>query len=179
MTVDRRLADVTVGVGLAVITIMGAYGTLVAYRRVNAAERMMDGAMGGMVTGPFWYAMSTVVVAAIVGGLYLFTREKITRPPDVNGAVSMETDGTTASASGTGVTRPDPLEVLPEDERRILEPVLESPGITQVALRDRSEFSKSKVSQTVSALEKRGILYRERQGRTYRVYPDDSLRNGT
>lgn len=132
-----------------------------------------------MVTGPFWYTMSTVVVAAIVGGLYLFTREKIPRPPDVNGAVSMETDGATASASGVGVTRPDPLEVLPEDERRILEPVLESPGITQVALRDRSEFSKSKVSQTVSALEKRGILYRERQGRTYRVYPDDSFRNGT
>jgi len=71
------------------------------------------------------------------------------------------------------------LDVLPDDERRVLEPVLESPGITQIALRDRSDFSKSKVSQTVSDLEKRGLLYREKQGRTYRVYPGDDLANGT
>lgn len=68
------------------------------------------------------------------------------------------------------------LDFLPDDERRILEPVIFSPGITQIELRDRSDFSKSKVSQTVSALEKRGLLYRERQGRTYRVYPSDDLR---
>jgi uncharacterized membrane protein len=68
------------------------------------------------------------------------------------------------------------LDLLPDDERRILEPVLSSPGITQIELRDRSDFSKSKVSQTVSALEKRGLLYRERQGRTYRIYPSDDLK---
>lgn len=67
------------------------------------------------------------------------------------------------------------LQVLPDDERRVLEPVVDSPGITQIALRDRSGFSKSKVSQTVSELEKRGLLYREKQGRTFRVYPDDDL----
>jgi DNA-binding transcriptional ArsR family regulator len=67
------------------------------------------------------------------------------------------------------------LSMLPEDERRILEPVVDSPGITQIALRDRADFSKSKVSQTVSELEKRGLLYRERQGRTYRIYPSDDL----
>ncbi|WP_433633537.1 helix-turn-helix transcriptional regulator [Halomicrococcus sp. NG-SE-24] len=67
------------------------------------------------------------------------------------------------------------LDLLPEDERRILKPVLTSPGVTQIELRDRSDFSKSKVSQTVSALEKRGLLYRERQGRTYRIYPSDEL----
>jgi DNA-binding transcriptional ArsR family regulator len=71
------------------------------------------------------------------------------------------------------------LDVLPDDERRVLEPVLDSPGITQIALRDRSDFSKSKVSQTVSDLEKRGLLYREKQGRTYRIYPADDLANGT
>lgn len=67
------------------------------------------------------------------------------------------------------------LEMLPEDERTVLEPVIDSPGITQVALRDRSGFSKSKVSQTVSDLEKRGLLYREKQGRTYRVYPTEDV----
>lgn len=69
------------------------------------------------------------------------------------------------------------LDLLPDDERRVLEPVIDSPGITQVKLRDRSSFSKSKVSQTVSDLEKRGLLYRERQGRTYRIYPSDELQD--
>ncbi|MGM0397545.1 MAG: helix-turn-helix transcriptional regulator [Halobacteriota archaeon] len=80
----------------------------------------------------------------------------------------------TTEPTGTS-SRPSILDVLPEDERRILEPVIESPGLTQIALRDRADFSKSKVSQTVSDLEKRGLLDRERQGRTYRIYPTDEL----
>ena len=67
------------------------------------------------------------------------------------------------------------LDLLPEDERRILEPVIESPGLTQTAVADRADYSRSKVSQTVTDLEERGLLYRERQGRTYRVYPADDL----
>ncbi|QSG14561.1 helix-turn-helix transcriptional regulator [Halapricum desulfuricans] len=80
-----------------------------------------------------------------------------------------------ATTDGDGQSVRQVLDLLPDDERRILEPVVESPGLTQIALRDRSDFSKSKVSQTVSELEKRGLLYREKQGRTYRVYPDDDL----
>ncbi len=68
------------------------------------------------------------------------------------------------------------FDILPDDERRVLEPVLMSPGTTQIELRDRSDFSKRKVGQAVSELEKRGLLYRERQGRMYRVYPSDELR---
>ncbi|QSG06111.1 DUF7343 domain-containing protein [Halapricum desulfuricans] len=87
---------------------------------------------------------------------------------------SPEETSTTAT-DGDEQSVPQVLELLPDDERRVLEPVVESPGITQIALRDRSNFSKSKVSQTVSELEKRGLLYREKQGRTYRIYPDDDL----
>jgi len=67
------------------------------------------------------------------------------------------------------------LDLLPDDERRILQPIIDSPGLTQIELRDRASFSKSKVSQTVTDLEKRGLLYREPQGRTYRIYPSDDL----
>lgn len=88
-------------------------------------------------------------------------------------AESPSPSGTTASP--TAQSGPRLLDVLPEDERRVLEPVVSSPGITQIELRDRSNFSKSKVSQTVSELEKRGLLYRERQGRTYRIYPSDDV----
>lgn len=96
------------------------------------------------------------------------------------------TDRETADRTDPGEAETHPsrpvLDFLPEDERRILRPVVESPGITQIELRDRSAFSKSKVSQTVTDLEKRGLLYRERQGRTYRVYPAAELgdqRNGS
>lgn len=91
-------------------------------------------------------------------------------PPDArsNGESAENVDGEVS-------TRRRTLDLLPEDERRVLEPVLGSPGLTQIELRDRSEFSKSKVSQTVTDLEKRGLLYRERQGRTYRVYPAEEL----
>jgi DNA-binding transcriptional ArsR family regulator len=105
----------------------------------------------------------------------------------VGGDVGRE-DGHTTDATGpeasesptesTGVETDSPralLDVLPEDERRVLEPVVASPGLTQIELRDRADFSKSKVSQTVSDLEKRGLLYRERQGRTYRVFPGGEI----
>lgn len=70
------------------------------------------------------------------------------------------------------------LRFLPDDERRVVEPILESPGLTQVELRARSDFSKAKVSQTVSELEDRGLIYREKEGRTYRVYPGELLKEG-
>ena len=71
------------------------------------------------------------------------------------------------------------LEILPEDERRILEPILETPGITQVEVVSRSDFSDAKVSQTLKALRERGLIYREPQGRTYRLYPGTVLSEAT
>lgn len=61
--------------------------------------------------------------------------------------------------------------ILPEDERCILESVLDTPGITQVEVVAKSDFSDAKVSQTLKALRERGLVYREPQGRTYRLYP--------
>lgn len=106
-------------------------------------------------------------------------REDLTKTPETVSVPSPEyTDSeNTDSSDETEPPRSTRTDILPEDERRILEPVIESPGITQVALRDRSQFSKVKVSQTVSELEKRGVIYREQQGRTYRIYPDDSLQD--
>lgn len=71
--------------------------------------------------------------------------------------------------------RTELLADFPADERRIIDPILASPGLTQVDVRDRSDFSKSKVSQTVTDLEDRGLIRRERDGRTYRIYPDGDL----
>lgn len=80
------------------------------------------------------------------------------------------------AADESSTVRPRVLDVLPEDERRIVAPLLESPGMTQVELRDHSAFSKSKVSETVTDLEERGLLDREPHGQTYRIYPTEDLR---
>ncbi|WP_377076434.1 helix-turn-helix transcriptional regulator [Natronoarchaeum sp. GCM10025703] len=96
------------------------------------------------------------------------------RPNETTDAADTDADSGAGPEDSAHPTRPL-LDVLPEDERRILQPVVDSPGLTQIELRDRADFSKSKVSQTVSDLEKRGLLYREPQGRTYRIYPSDDL----
>nr|WP_254714702.1 MarR family transcriptional regulator [Natranaeroarchaeum aerophilus] len=163
----------------------------------------MGGHMGGATamhgTHPLWYLLGTVVAVALAGGGYLAVRDQFVAD-DATGTTSavmaddpvaadagVDSAADTAGDGGTGDTvessdadEPDRpsrplLDVLPEDERRILQPVVDSPGLTQIELRDRADFSKSKVSQTVSDLEQRGLLYREPQGRTYRVYPSDEL----
>lgn len=175
VTVDRRLADTLVLIGLSGVALFGVYGTLLAYRRSRAVGQMMGGMMSGMITGPFWYAIGTILVVATVGGIYVMIRENITTPRGTTDTGSREPDDSKPSERGDDTSSSTLLDMLPDDERRVLLPVLESPGITQVALRDRSNFSKAKVSQTVSTLETRGLIYRERQGRTYRIYPSASL----
>lgn len=65
---------------------------------------------------------------------------------------------------------------LSEDEARILKMIAESEGITQDSLRFRTGFSKSKVSAILLGLEKNGIIYRERLGRTYKLVIADWLK---
>ncbi|WP_255198979.1 helix-turn-helix transcriptional regulator [Halorarius litoreus] len=190
---NRRRADTVVGGLVAAVLIVGGVLSWQAYQQQQAFEQMgsMMGISMGAVhgTNPLWYVLGTLLVSAVIGGGYLAARDDLTStdvkdrsqnemavPTHPESADSPE-GGTQADGAINPESQPQArvLDLLPEDERRILEPVLSSPGITQIELRDRSEFSKSKVSQTVSALEKRGLLYRERQGRTYRIYPSDDL----
>lgn len=187
---QRRTADTVVGAAIALVLIAGLIAT---WQSWQTYQRTTSGMMDGMMTtsmmntgpAPTWILFGTVAVAAVVGVVYLVARESITTGAHATGG-QPRTEGldhtrTTATAEENGAEstesngRPEILDVLPDDERRILEPVVESPGLTQIELRDRADFSKSKVSQTVSDLEKRGLLSREKQGRTYRVYPASEL----
>jgi len=201
-------ADAIVGLLVTTTLVVGGGLTWQAYQRRRAFDQMgsmmgtsMEGVHG---TSPLWYALGTVLVAAVIVGGYLTVRddragpEPRPRPRDSGSEPATEApaeaespaeaetppEAETPADAGrpAGAETPEErprarvLDLLPEDERRVLEPVLSSPGVTQIELRDRSGFSKSKVSQTVSGLEKRGLLYREQQGRTYRIYPSDELR---
>ncbi|MBX0296619.1 helix-turn-helix transcriptional regulator [Haloarcula nitratireducens] len=190
---NRRRADTVVGFLVAAVLIVGGALSWDAYQQQQAfkeMESMMGMSMGAVHgTNPLWYVLGTLLVSAVIGGGYLVVRDDLTgtdapdrsQDEEENATARESAESPEEAVQPNGAINPESqpqarvLDLLPEDERRILEPVLSSPGITQIELRDRSDFSKSKVSQTVSALEKRGLLYRERQGRTYRIYPSDDL----
>ena len=60
--------------------------------------------------------------------------------------------------------------VLSDDEILILRLITENEDITQDSLRFTTKFSKSKVSAIIAELEKNGLIYREKLGRTYKLY---------
>jgi len=191
---NRRRADTVVGFLVGAVLLIGGALSWQAYQQQQAFEQMgsMMGTSMGAVhgTNPLWYVLGTLLTSAVIGGGYLTVRDDLTstdaadHPQNATSSPSdrEQPDSPESPVEPEAAINPEAqpqarvLDLLPDDERRILEPVLSSPGVTQIELRDRSDFSKSKVSQTVSALEKRGLLYRERQGRTYRVYPSNDLR---
>jgi len=146
---------------LAAILAIGGYGWWRERQRMLVADQMFQDTMGHGTEihgpDPTVYLFYTFISASVIVGLYLVTRWR--KEPVSN----RDRDAS-------------PLSLLPDDEKQVLEPILESPGVTQVELRGRSGFSKSKVSQVLNELEERGVLYREPQGRTYRVYPGKLLK---
>lgn len=62
------------------------------------------------------------------------------------------------------------LKGLDEYEKKILSTVREQNGITQQTLRLRTNFSKAKLSQVLSTLEKKGLVRREKDKKTLAVY---------
>lgn len=191
---NRRRADTVVGVLLGFVLLAGGALSWRAYQQRRTLNQsmgsMMDSSMGAMHgPDPLWYVIGTLLVAGVIGGVYYIVRGELTDSEETDSvdhvgsgqapaemSTAMNEDSRAKSLNPESDPKARVLDLLPDDERRVLEPVLNSPGITQIELRDRSDFSKSKVSQTVSSLEERGLLYRERQGRTYRVYPSDDLR---
>lgn len=192
----RNHADTLAIILVTFVLVAGGIATWQAYQQWIALSDM-GGHMGGAATAmhgthPVWYALGTLLAAAVISGVYVSVRDRLVSSegsvgvpnaahsdPERDTQSSMDDRSTASKSVSETDSAPDRevLDLLPDDERRILQPVLDSPGLTQIELRDRSEFSKSKVSQTVSELEKRGLLYREPQGRTYRVYPADDLQD--
>ncbi|PIN73570.1 hypothetical protein COV20_05090 [Candidatus Woesearchaeota archaeon CG10_big_fil_rev_8_21_14_0_10_45_16] len=62
------------------------------------------------------------------------------------------------------------IKGLNEFERETLVAVRDQSGITQSTLRLRVKMSKAKLSQTLSELEKKDLIAREQEGKTFKVY---------
>ena len=59
---------------------------------------------------------------------------------------------------------------LSEDEKKVLDEIKKAGEITQDSLKFRLNWSKAKISTILTNLDKRGIIQRERVGKTYKVY---------
>ena len=193
--VSIKTVDRLVGLLVVALLFLGGVSGLIAARQMARRSGMM-GMMPG--TNPVWYLFGTLLVVSVVIGVYILSREQLAdvlsarfsseSKDGVHGGSEGQHSENQSAQGSASQSKPEPspsesptvdsvaLTFLPEDERRVVEPVLETPGLTQVELRARSEFSKAKVSQTVSELEDRGLIYREKQGRTYRVYPGELLK---
>lgn len=155
-------------------------------RPVPTAASVTD----GFGTAARWtrrHAPAAVLVAAfvgVVGTAHVLVAPAGHRQPTLLGvlvglwglATLLALGGAYASIVGDRASGPRvALEILPEDERRLVERVLDAPGITQAEVVDRSDHSAAKVSQTLTSLRERGLVYREPQGRTFRLYPGSLL----
>lgn len=138
---------------------------------------------------PTWAAVAAVTVAAVVGAhgtahLLFAPTEQIQVSSQATlgvlwGITTLVALGGLAALGGAyaalaGHLDAEPrvdLDILPDDERHVLAPILDAPGVTQVEVVGRTDYSDAKVSQTLASLRERGLVYREPQGRTYRLYP--------
>lgn len=191
--VSLKTVDRLVGSFILLILLFSVYSWWSAVQRASAMMMQMPGA------DPVWYLFSGLVAAGVVFGSYALGRDHVAQAisereesasatvtreePSTEGGQAKKVESERSDEGGMAnqltAEEPSVLTVLPEDERRVLRPIIESPGLTQVELRGRSDFSKAKVSQTVSELEDRGLIYRERQGRTYRIYPGELLKENS
>lgn len=199
--VTLKTVDRLVGLLIAGIILFGGYSWWRATQRMDGRNGMMGQMMRTMPgMDPIWYLFGTLIAVSVVLGVYVISRDQVAamlststrasvagadrdEPADSRGPGIRSSEHPSehpireSSTTDSPPNRTSALTFLPEDERRIIEPILESPGLTQVELRGRSDFSKAKVSQTVSELEDRGLIYREKQGRTYRVYPGELVKD--
>ncbi len=67
------------------------------------------------------------------------------------------------------------LKGLDDDEKKALLAVKEQDGISQATLRLRTDFSKAKLSVVLTGLEKKGLIHREKSGKTNQIYLKEAV----
>ena len=163
----RKYADTVAVLLVAFVLVAGGIATWQAYQQwVGLSD--MGGHMGGSAstihgTHPVWFALGTLLTAAVISGVHLSVRDRLVSSSDsetVSNTGHSDPEGNTQSSTeeqstaSTSVTGTDStssqqvLDLLPDDERRILQPVLDSPGLTQIELRDRRRQRPMTVSMT-------------------------------
>ena len=62
------------------------------------------------------------------------------------------------------------LKALDSHEKKVMKFIKEQDGITQSTLRLRTDMSKAKLSYVLTELERRGLIKREKKGKSLAIY---------
>lgn len=116
-------------------------------RQPTSMADMMNQMMG---QGPNTNNLLSVIIALIIGVIISFYLFKNNEKDDFD---------------NFNVIR----KALSDDERKILDEIKKAGEITQDSLRFRLEWSKAKISTILTNLDKRGLIQRQRTGKTYKV----------
>jgi len=81
-------------------------------------------------------------------------------------------EGKEVSGSTKDTTKSVDENIQKTQHKNILSIIRENSGITQEELREITGYSASKISIEVRELEERGLIRREKHGRTFRIYPE-------
>ncbi|MBI1972405.1 hypothetical protein HYS50_00175 [Candidatus Woesearchaeota archaeon] len=65
--------------------------------------------------------------------------------------------------------------LLDENERKVFDAILNQEGISQQALRYRTDLSKAAISEIVTSFEKKDLIKRVPQGKTYTIFLKKSI----
>ena len=115
-------------------------------RQPTSMSEMMNQMIGRDNTGFNLFSLILALVIGVIVSFYLFKRE--TREVEFN------------------ILK----KALSEDEKKVLDEIKKAGKITQDSLRFRLNWSKAKISTILTNLDKKEIVQRQRTGKTYYVY---------
>lgn len=140
-----------------------------------------------MMMGPYYLGILPSLTA--IAGLLLLavplvkltgSRSGGGAPPEGTNIASSGDVGQEVAGNGSANAIPEKIavaeRVLDGDERTLFRLIYENEGITQDSLHFKTGFSHSKISVLIKKLEERNLIYRERFGKTYRIYVSDWLK---
>lgn len=168
MNLDKKSTYAVISAFILVI-ITSIY--FIVYSLTPMVEYPMRGMMGGMmghnqqIYRP-WYTTLIPILTLTSSVIVIVYILSFNNPP------KKEQNQTPIDQSETEKSF---LDIIPDDEKAVLDPILKYPGLGQTEVVQHSNFSKAKVSQVLSELEKRGVIYRVKEGRMFRVYPSEKL----
>lgn len=163
MDVDIRRAAISSILGFAAYIV-----ALLLLGSIFGPEQTAFGMMGRASTNDFQFRLITVSLSSLLLGIgaalvsYHFLPSMAEKP--------------TPKETPTFVVKDAVWDLLSEDEKRVMNEVVKSEGITQDSLVYRLGFSKAKVSLLLSSLEEKGLVFREKLGRTYSIRLSDKTK---
>jgi len=118
-----------------------------------------------MMMGPFYLSIIPSILAILGIALIVISAAKIYE--------DRKEDRVSAESGKVDVVE----KLLSGDELRVFKIIQENEGITQDSLHFKTGFSPSKISMIVKKLEEKNLIYREKFGKTFKIYLSDWLKN--